>query len=85
VKGLNLSANISGTDPLKHHRPLQVVKALDDFESVKHTASVVNEISFEMRWILHSHALNQERLSRGKSVPNCEGVESGFRLVNSIS
>jgi 2,3-bisphosphoglycerate-independent phosphoglycerate mutase len=70
VKGLNLSGNISGTDPLKDHRPLQVVHALDDSESAKHTANVVNELSYEMRRVLRSHALNQERLSQGKSAAN---------------
>ena len=70
VKGQNLSGNISGTDPLKDNRPLQVVEALDDSDSAKHTAIVVNELSHEMRQILRSHALNQERLSQGKSVAN---------------
>jgi 2,3-bisphosphoglycerate-independent phosphoglycerate mutase len=70
VKGLNLCGNISGTDPLKDHKRLQVVQALDDSESAKHTASIVNELSCEMRRILRSHPLNQERLSQGKSAAN---------------
>lgn len=70
VKGPSLSGNISGTDPLKDHRPLQVPEALDDSDESKHTALIINELSNEMRRILRSHPLNLERASQGKSVAN---------------
>ncbi|MCO5563528.1 hypothetical protein L7F22_017172 [Adiantum nelumboides] len=70
VKGPNLSGNISGTDPLKDQRPLEVVKPLDDTDAAKHTAAVINELSDEIRQILGAHPLNQERSSRGKNMAN---------------
>lgn len=70
VKGPNLSGNISGTDPLKDHRLLQVVEPLDGSDAAKHTAVVVNDLSCEMRKILQSHPLNLERASQGKNVAN---------------
>ncbi|KAL3696435.1 hypothetical protein R1sor_010511 [Riccia sorocarpa] len=70
VKGPRLSGNISGTDPLKDNRPLQIVVPLDDSEEAKHTAAVVNELSQEMRRILTAHPLNAQRKSQGKSIAN---------------
>lgn len=65
-----MSGNISGTDPLKDNRPLQVVGALEDSEEAKLTAAVVNELSNEMRRILTAHPLNAHRQSQGKTIAN---------------
>lgn len=70
VKGPGLTGNISGTDPLKDNRLLQVVAALDESAESKHTAAVVNELSTEMRRILSSHPLNAQRKAEGKTVAN---------------
>lgn len=70
VKGPNLSGNISGTDPLKDLKLLQVVEPLDDSDDAKHTAVIINELSNEMRHILRSHPLNIKRASQGKSTAN---------------
>ncbi|KAH7446552.1 hypothetical protein KP509_01G061700 [Ceratopteris richardii] len=70
VKGPNLSGNISGTDPLKDNRPLEVVKPLDGTDAAKHTAAVVNELSHEMRQVLQAHPLSISRRSQGKNAAN---------------
>lgn len=70
MKGPNLSGNISGTDPLKDHRPLEKVEPLDGSEDARHTADVINELSCEMRQVLRAHPLNAERASKGKSIAN---------------
>ncbi|EFJ17030.1 hypothetical protein SELMODRAFT_268500 [Selaginella moellendorffii] len=70
VKGPGLSGNISGTDPLKDNRLLEVVVPLDESDEAKHTAAVVNELSLELRRILSDHPLNAKRQSAGKAIAN---------------
>ncbi|CAM6097656.1 unnamed protein product [Calypogeia fissa] len=70
VKGPGLTGNISGTDPLKDNRLLQVAAALDDSDESKHIAAVINELSTEMRRILSSHPLNAQRKAQGKNLAN---------------
>eukprot|EP00850_Spirogloea_muscicola_P022802 SM000312S11995 [mRNA] locus=s312:86963:88923:- [translate_table: standard] len=70
IRGPTLSGNISGTDPLKDHRLLLRAEALDDSQEAAQTASIVNEVSDELRKILREHPLNAQRAKEGKQVAN---------------
>eukprot|EP00850_Spirogloea_muscicola_P014997 SM000111S18820 [mRNA] locus=s111:369107:371266:+ [translate_table: standard] len=70
IRGPLLSGNISGTDPLKDHRLLLRAEALDGSQEAAQTASIVNEVSDELRKILREHPLNAQRAREGKQVAN---------------
>lgn len=70
VKGLGLSKNISGIDPLKDNRLLLQAQALDDTEEVKHTAVIINVLSREVSKILVFHPVNAKRAAKCKNITN---------------
>lgn len=71
VRGPNLSCDITGTDPLKDHLPLQKSQPIDSNNpKAILTSKLVNELSDVFHKKLSNHPINQERKKIGKPVAN---------------
>ncbi len=83
VEGVNLSANISNTDPAytrmggmgvisetDYPKSLQKCTPLDNGESSKLSASLVNDFSDKVIKVLKSHPINLKRVKEGKKPAN---------------
>ncbi len=73
LRGGNLSANITDTDPklptpgLKH----KLSSATDNSINAKRTADILNKVLHEFHKILDVHPINEERVKEGKLPANC--------------
>lgn len=73
LRGLNLSANITDTDP-KLPNPGLIQKLSipkDDSTDAKRTADVLNKVLNKFHQILKEHSVNKERVAAGKFPANC--------------
>ncbi|MCS7116665.1 MAG: alkaline phosphatase family protein [Nitrososphaerales archaeon] len=83
VEGVNLSANISNTDPAytrvsgmgvvsgaDYPKSIQKCLPLDNEESSRLSASLVNEFSDKAIRVLRSHPVNLKRVKEGKKAAN---------------
>ena len=71
VRGLGLSDNVTGTDPLKDKLPLRTSSALDATSEAASTARLVNALSRRMTEMLQGHEINRSRIQQGKPPANC--------------
>eukprot|EP01022_Parablepharisma_sp_SALTPOND_P025728 TRINITY_DN604_c0_g1_i1.p2 TRINITY_DN604_c0_g1~~TRINITY_DN604_c0_g1_i1.p2 ORF type:complete len:470 (-),score=52.73 TRINITY_DN604_c0_g1_i1:73-1482(-) len=71
ITGPNLSADITGTDPIVDNKPLRKAEAIDKSnpDAVK-TADIVNKFSEAIRERLNSHPTNKQRKAEGKAYTN---------------
>ena len=80
MEGPGLCDRISGTDPLRDNLALLKAEAADDSAEARHTASVVNEVSSEIRKLLTSHPINKERKEQ---VSVCRESNNGQNFIYS--
>ncbi len=65
LRGKNLSARISDTDPKKEGMAVKHAVAVDDSEEAAFTAHILNQAILKIHEILSSHPINQERIRQG--------------------
>jgi 2,3-diphosphopglycerate-independent phosphoglycerate mutase len=68
IRGPNLSANVSGTDPLKDGSPLLKPTSIEN--SAEITCRVVEAVHQKMHAILSKHPVNLKRQTLGKPMAN---------------
>lgn len=65
LRGLNLSQNISDTDPKIEGVPVKLCVGKDDSSQAAHTAEILNKVLLKAHEILRDHPLNRERERQG--------------------
>lgn len=70
VSGLNLSDQVSETDPHRDGEKIRACKPLDSSKEASRTAIIVNEFSKQAMEVLANHSANQRRSASGMPVAN---------------
>jgi 2,3-bisphosphoglycerate-independent phosphoglycerate mutase len=65
IRGSELSANVSNSDPVKVGKKVLEVKPLNNSLAAKNTARILNELMLKFHEVLKEHPVNKERVKRG--------------------
>jgi 2,3-bisphosphoglycerate-independent phosphoglycerate mutase len=71
LRGENLSAAVTDTDPKKEGLPIKEAKPADGSSAADFTAKILNQVLRRAHDILKDHPLNSERVAQGKFPANC--------------
>jgi len=70
LKGKNLSAKVSDSDPHELDAQINKIRALDGSKEAKETAKILNTFTEKARKVLREHPLNEKRKKQGEPPAN---------------